>query len=219
MSCHVVLSVYIHSVSCHVILSLYSSSELLYIQFVYLFCCASGYFVVYLFSLWRFFVVYLFSLWRCFLLYICSLCVDGFSVVYLEFWSVLVFFLYICSICENVFLLYIWMFCMYLCFYCLSILFVVYVDVLFIQHEKHVLVLPCLLAAIDRKSVHCVFTCNSMICLCLQDANGSIGLLSDGMIRKSPVLILADVVVVKIVSGSDHLVCLSSLGELYTLGL
>ncbi|XP_041357902.1 regulator of chromosome condensation-like [Gigantopelta aegis] len=51
-----------------------------------------------------------------------------------------------------------------------------------------------------------------------RDANGSIGLSSEGGIRKSPVLILADVVVVKIVSGSDHLVCLSSQGELYSMG-
>ncbi|KAK7501483.1 hypothetical protein BaRGS_00007287, partial [Batillaria attramentaria] len=50
-----------------------------------------------------------------------------------------------------------------------------------------------------------------------RDANGSMGLTKNG-IEKKPVEVLPDAVVVKIASGSDHLACLTDLGELYTLG-
>lgn len=51
-----------------------------------------------------------------------------------------------------------------------------------------------------------------------QDANGLIGLTKKG-IEKKPIEMLPDAVVVKISSGSDHLVCLTDLGEIYTQGM
>lgn len=50
-----------------------------------------------------------------------------------------------------------------------------------------------------------------------RDANGSMGLTKNG-IEKKPVEVLPDAVVVKIASGSDHIACLTDMGELYTLG-
>ncbi|XP_048256048.1 regulator of chromosome condensation-like [Haliotis rufescens] len=50
-----------------------------------------------------------------------------------------------------------------------------------------------------------------------RDASGSMGLSSAG-ISKVPLMVLPDETVVKISSGSDHLVCLTTQGEVYTLG-
>ena len=38
-------------------------------------------------------------------------------------------------------------------------------------------------------------------------------------IQRTPVEVLPDMTVVKIASGNDHLVCLTDLGEIYTIGL
>lgn len=51
-----------------------------------------------------------------------------------------------------------------------------------------------------------------------RDANGSIGLLPGRDKIEKPEKILSDVVVSKIVSGCDHLVCLTADGDIYTLG-
>lgn len=51
-----------------------------------------------------------------------------------------------------------------------------------------------------------------------QDANGSMGLTSGG-IRKDPLEMCPGETVVKIVSGGDHLVCLTNKGEIFTGGL
>ncbi|GFN79071.1 regulator of chromosome condensation-like [Plakobranchus ocellatus] len=50
-----------------------------------------------------------------------------------------------------------------------------------------------------------------------RDANGSIGLTSNGM-EKFPVELIQEEIVVKVASGSDHLVCLTDRGELLSLG-
>ncbi|XP_005105535.1 regulator of chromosome condensation isoform X2 [Aplysia californica] len=50
-----------------------------------------------------------------------------------------------------------------------------------------------------------------------RDANGSIGLTSNG-IEKTPVELIQEEVIIKIASGSDHLACLTDRGELLTLG-
>ena len=50
-----------------------------------------------------------------------------------------------------------------------------------------------------------------------RDANGSIGLTEAG-IEKTPVQILHNHTIVKIVSGGDHLVCLTEQGDVYTAG-
>lgn len=50
-----------------------------------------------------------------------------------------------------------------------------------------------------------------------RDANGSIGLTSNG-IEKTPVELIQEEVIVKVVSGGDHLACLTDRGELLTLG-
>jgi len=50
-----------------------------------------------------------------------------------------------------------------------------------------------------------------------RDANGSIGLTSNG-IEKYPIELIQEEVIVKIASGSDHLVCLTDNGEILTLG-
>ena len=52
----------------------------------------------------------------------------------------------------------------------------------------------------------------------LQDANGSIGLKSGNVIEKTPVELMSSHVVVKIASGTDHLVCLTQKGEIFTQG-
>ena len=51
----------------------------------------------------------------------------------------------------------------------------------------------------------------------LQDANGSIGLTSNG-IEKMPIELIQEEVIIKIASGSDHLTCLTDKGELLTMG-
>ena len=51
-----------------------------------------------------------------------------------------------------------------------------------------------------------------------QDANGPIGLVSGNKVEKTPVELLPDQTVVKIDSGTDHLVCLTKKGEIFTLG-
>ena len=43
------------------------------------------------------------------------------------------------------------------------------------------------------------------------------GFTKDGY-QTTPVSVLEDVVIVKIASGSDHLVCLSDKGEIWTMG-
>lgn len=50
-----------------------------------------------------------------------------------------------------------------------------------------------------------------------KDANGSMGLTSGG-IRQEPLEMLPGETVVKIVSGGDHLVCLSNKGVIFTGG-
>ncbi|CAL1547154.1 unnamed protein product [Lymnaea stagnalis] len=50
-----------------------------------------------------------------------------------------------------------------------------------------------------------------------RDANGSMGLTSNG-IEKKPVELIQEEVVIKMASGSDHLACLTDRGELLTLG-
>jgi len=50
-----------------------------------------------------------------------------------------------------------------------------------------------------------------------RDANGSIGLTSNG-IEKNPIELIQEEVVIKIASGSDHLACLTDKGEILTLG-
>lgn len=52
----------------------------------------------------------------------------------------------------------------------------------------------------------------------LQDANGSIGLTREGKMHTSPIQMDLDETVVKIVSGNDHLCCLTDQGEIYTVG-
>ncbi|RUS71973.1 hypothetical protein EGW08_020266 [Elysia chlorotica] len=50
-----------------------------------------------------------------------------------------------------------------------------------------------------------------------RDANGSIGLTNRG-IEKLPIELIQEEVVIKVVSGGDHLVCLTDRGELLSLG-
>ncbi|KAI0232390.1 Regulator of chromosome condensation [Lamellibrachia satsuma] len=58
-----------------------------------------------------------------------------------------------------------------------------------------------------------VFACGTF-----RDANGPIGLVSGNKVEKTPVELLPDQTVVKIDSGTDHLVCLTKKGEIFTLG-
>ncbi|KAH9523591.1 Regulator of chromosome condensation [Bulinus truncatus] len=50
-----------------------------------------------------------------------------------------------------------------------------------------------------------------------RDANGKMGLTTNG-IEKSPIEIIQEDVVIKMASGSDHLACLTDRGEIFTLG-
>ena len=68
-----------------------------------------------------------------------------------------------------------------------------------------------------------IFVCLHLLLLTLfssipQDANGRIGLLPDGTISFAPVEIMQGYEVKKIVSGTDHLACLTTDGDIYTLG-
>ena len=51
-----------------------------------------------------------------------------------------------------------------------------------------------------------------------QDANGRIGLTPGGDGHNKPKLVFDSEPVVKIVSGSDHLACLTEDGDVYTFG-
>ena len=57
-----------------------------------------------------------------------------------------------------------------------------------------------------------------LIFFCLQDANGKIGLTRTSETEPKPVEIMKDLVVMKIVSGGDHLVALTDTGDVYTIG-
>ena len=52
----------------------------------------------------------------------------------------------------------------------------------------------------------------------MQDANGPIGLREPNKKSELPVELLSGQSIVKIVSGYDHLVCLSNEGFIYTMG-
>ncbi|XP_064626742.1 regulator of chromosome condensation-like [Lineus longissimus] len=51
-----------------------------------------------------------------------------------------------------------------------------------------------------------------------RDANGVIGLLEERAVQKTPVQIFKDLVVVKIASGSDHIIALTTDGIIHTIG-
>jgi len=54
--------------------------------------------------------------------------------------------------------------------------------------------------------------------LCWQDASGPIGILSGQGKLEKPTQIMKEYFVIKVSSGSDHLVCLTNEGLVYTLG-
>jgi len=63
-----------------------------------------------------------------------------------------------------------------------------------------------------------VTTLNICIIFCLQDASGPIGISPGQEKLLKPTQIMKEYFVIKVASGSDHLVCLTNEGLIYTLG-